>query len=160
MGKRNHYEKAFQAWLDAIDELNRKISLMGNVPQQSVAQGDAARALINLGETTGNQGIFDQGLKMLNEWLGAGIDATTLAGLETERDAQLAAINETKVQAMVPKVEVYVSGTGGLDEHRQRDNPSGEPAMPDLVVDEIGFADTTQQRIMHDLHEPDQTGHE
>jgi hypothetical protein len=111
----------FQSWLDAIDELNRKISLMGNVPQQSVAQGDAARALINLGETTGNQGLFDQGLNMLNQWLGAGIDETTLAGLQTERDAQLAAMNEAKVQAMTPKVEVYVSGVGGLDDQAKRD---------------------------------------
>lgn len=103
----------FQPWLDAIDELNRKISLLGNVTAPTVAQGDAAASLISLGERTGNQGILDQGVKMLSDWINQGNDAATLAESLAERSGIEADIRGREVEQQVINLNMNISNLSG-----------------------------------------------
>lgn len=103
----------FQPWLDAIDELNRKISLLGNVTAPTVAQGDAAASLISLGERTGNQGILDQGVKMLSDWINQGNDAATLAESLAERSGIEADIRGREVEQQVINLNMAISNLTG-----------------------------------------------
>ena len=46
-----------------------------------------------------------------------------------------------------------------FDQHRRRHDPRRQHRMPLLVRREDRTADAAEQRVMHDLHEPDQAGH-
>jgi hypothetical protein len=118
----------FQSWLDAIDELNKRIAALGRVTAPTVEQGEAARQVIGLGEATGNTAILDQGLNMLSSWLTSGEDLSLKSLLESERAGIEADLNLNRVQQMAPTVTVVVQGTGGLDDQTKK-------AVVDAVVE-------------------------
>lgn len=125
----------FQSWLDAIDELNKRIAALGRVTAPTIEQGEAARQVIALGEATGNQAILDSGVKMLSDWINQGNDAALAALLESERAGLEADISGAKVQEMASTVNVYVQGTGGLDDQTKK-------AIVDTIIDysSIGYS--------------------
>jgi hypothetical protein len=111
----------FQSWLDAIDELNKRIAALGRVTAPTVEQGEAARQVIGLGESTGNTAIVDQGLNMLSSWLTGGEDAALKEYLESERAALEADMNAAQVRQMATTVNVYVEGVGGLNDQAKKE---------------------------------------
>lgn len=111
----------FQSWLDAIDELNKRIAALGRVTAPTVEQGEAARQVIALGESTGNTAILDQGLNMLSSWLTGGEDAALKEYLEAERAALEADMNAAQVRQMATTVNVYVEGVGGLNDQAKKE---------------------------------------
>ena len=125
----------FQSWLDAIDELNKRIAALGRVTAPTIEQGEAARQVIALGEATGNQAILDSGVNMLSDWINQGNDAALAALLESERAGLEADISGAKVQEMASTVNVYVQGTGGLDDQTKK-------AIVDTIIDysSIGYS--------------------
>jgi hypothetical protein len=125
----------FQSWLDAIDELNKRIAALGRVTAPTIEQGEAARQVIALGEATGNQAILDSGVNMLSDWINQGNDAALAALLESQRAGLEADISGAKVQEMASTVNVYVQGTGGLDDQTKK-------AIVDTIIDysSIGYS--------------------
>jgi len=128
-------EDPFADWLTSLDELNKRIAALSGVTAPTMAQGEVARQVISLGESTGNTEILDTGVKLLSQWLTAGEDAALKAVLESERAGIEADISGAKAQQMATNININVTGTGDLSDETKK-------KIVDTIIDysSIGYS--------------------
>ena len=125
----------FADWLTSLDELNKRIAALSGVTAPTMAQGEVARQVISLGESTGNTEILDTGVKLLSQWLTAGEDAALKAVLESDRAGIEADISGAKAQQMATNININVTGTGDLSDETKK-------KIVDTIIDysSIGYS--------------------
>ena len=112
----------FQEWLDAIDLMKSKLAALGTATiKPTSADYDAAQRIITLGSQTGNAALLEVGANTLGSLVVADIEASQRALAEANLAGAEADFSGAQVRQQAANVNVYVSGTGGLDDQAKKD---------------------------------------
>ena len=123
----------FQEWLDAIDLMKAKLAALGTATiKPTSADYDAAQQIISLGSQTGNAAMLEMGANRLGDLVVADIEASQRALAEANLAGAEADFSGAQVRQQAASVNVYVSGTGGLDAETKQ-------AVVDAVVEASSY---------------------